>query len=651
MSTRPVQSHMLRKNHTEWTPPACLFIDTESRWTVTEFGERHTLRLWSAWHIVRHDADGKEGRESRGSGESVESLADYVESTVRGIDTEWVFCHNLSFDLGLTRLPEVLGRRDWQAQTQSVNPGSPWLRMSRKSKRLTFVDSFTYLPVSLARIGSIIGYEKPDLPDNDDSQEAWQARCDADVEILGRAVLEFMAWWDAEHIGRWSITGPASGWNAMRHRPDAPRYLIEQEPGDMELERAAIYGGRRETYKVGKIGPGRFVDWDIHGAYPHVAATCLLPRAHAGRFPALTVERFRKLPDNIGVIAEVHVRRAGGHVPVRIGGECWYPRGAVATVLAGPEIRYLIECGAEVSIGRGCLYWLTDKLSGWAKWCMGIVDGTDPHAPPIAAVWAKHMSRAVIGKFAAHTSRVETIGHASSLDWRCENGWNADTRQRYLAIDLGGTAYRVYADGDSDNAFPAVLSYVESYTRVTVDRMLRSFPAGNVLQVDTDGMLVEVTGDADVPAWGREAFGVDLRAKVEAECVEIMGPQHLIVGGDRRLSGVPRDATETTDHTFVGRSWPGLRWQLGEGASEAYTRPAVKTTIRGPYTHRWVFTDGSTAAVTARIEDGQTTVQPWSPETYGRPTADLAERQNPLLCQLARLTRDDLTPAGVTAGS
>jgi hypothetical protein len=634
VNARPLAVHRLRANESEWTPPALMVLDTESTWHETPAGEEHTLRLWASLTTDRRRTAGGLPAMMWGRGATVAELCDEVERRTVGRDTLWIACHNLAFDLGLTRLPQELAARGWRPQTQSLSPASPWLRLGRGSKRLTFVDSFTWLPVRLAVVGELVGIPKPDLPDDDDSAAAWRARCESDVRILSAALLSLMDWWDREHLGRWSLTGPASGWNAMRHRADFPHIVIDPDPEARALERAAIYGGRREAFHIGHLEGGRYSDQDIHGAYPGAARDHPLPVKRAGEFPRLLTDRFRKLPGNLGVIARCTVRGAGAHVPVRIDGEVFYPRGTVSTVLASPEIRRLLEIGADVEIGPGYLYWLSKGYSGWASWVMGLADGLEKGAPAVARVLGKHWSRAVIGKFAQRTSNVEKAGPSPLQGWHIERGWDCDTREGFQVVHMGGECYYVRPGTDADNAFPAVLAFVESYVRCDVDIMLREMPGGRVVQVDTDGVLLEEKEPVDVASWARERLGVDLRVKSTVGEVTILGPQHLWLGSEARLSGVPKDAVPAGDDCYIGRGWPGLLWQLQQTGAAVYTRPLVKVHVRGPYAHRWVLRDGSTRAVTCDVSDGATTVQAPEPVSLGAPLDELETAQHPLLRHL-----------------
>lgn len=634
MSARPPCVHRLRGNETEWTPPCLVALDTESRWELAGTTERHTLRLWSALATIRRGSSRAVGSQVWGRGTTTEELCDYLEALMVGRDTVWVTAHNLGFDLALTRLPEALTRRGWEASDDSLNPDSPWLRLRRNERRLTFVDSFTWLPVRLAAVGELVGVDKPELPENDDSEDAWQARCDGDVTILSAAMLALMEWFDRARLGRWSLTGPATGYNVLRHRRDFPKMVIDPDQAARSFERRAIYGGRREAYRIGEYGPGRFFDLDIHGAYPMVAATRPLPTERLTAFPSLLMRTFDRLPGSFGVIAECVVRRAACHVPVRLHDEVWYPRGAVRTVLATPEIKHALTCGCEVDIGPGYLYRTAKWGRGWARWVMRLADGDDPRAPAVARVTGKHWSRAVLGKFAQRTSRVEPAGPARGVGWRVEDGYDAAREASYVSVELGGQRFDVYRDQEGDNSFPAVLAFIESYVRVQLDRLVRELPCGRAVQVDTDGVLVETDDPDAVREWAQREVGVELRCKTAATRVHLLGPQHVWLDDQARLSGVPRDALREGDQTYVGRTWPGLAWQLAQSGEAAYLRPEVRVTVRGPFTHRWVRRDGSTSGVECAVRRGRTVLLPPTILSGDASPAGLADEQHHVLSEL-----------------
>ena len=185
-------------------------------------------------------------------------------------------------------------------------------------------DSWGWLRAELAAIGADIGAPKLPLPDWSDPDSEWLARCQGDVDILARAMCQLMDWWDAEQLGSWTLTGSAGGWNTWRHRTTDPLPLIVPDELQTAADRQAIYGGRREAFRHGRLDGGPWVLLDFVAAYPTIAAHFPLPAARQGNFDSLPVESSLLCGDQYGVIAECVVRLQAPRYPVRVGGRVVY---------------------------------------------------------------------------------------------------------------------------------------------------------------------------------------------------------------------------------------------------------------------------------------------------------------------------------------
>ena len=629
--------YYLSENKREWSPPAILVFDTESYWEDEGYEETHKLRCWVGRLVVRRDSGGKAGLEKWGEGTTVDSLCDFIEEAMRGLDTLWCFAHNLQFDIGLTRLIPHLTERGWEVLLDCINPSSSWWRLRKRSKHLTLVDSFSWLPVGLETVAQELGMSKTPLPTNDADMELWMQHCRRDVEILSEAMLQLLRWWDRNKLGSWSITGPASGFNAMRHRRDFPKMLITASPELRRFEREALYGGRREIYKYGQLPGGLYEDWDMKGAYPSVARDYPLPVAVVKAFKRADIDKVLAFGEDYDVIARVRVRNARGEVPVRIGQDVWYPAGEFVTVLAGPEIRYAVESGCEVEVGEGYFYRMLRGMAGWAKWILSLVNDEILGTPRVVRIFAKHMSRAVIGKFAGSKTKVERIGQVNVEGWWSASAHDVSGNRACTVVYLDGVAYAVYREGDADTAFPAVLAFVEAHTRVRLHKMIRSCPFGEIVHVDTDGFLMRRDRPGDVVSWAKDLCGVELKCKNIFRDVLLLGPQHVFLDEERRLAGVPRDAHIVDKSVYVGRIWPGLKWQLRHTEGEVYVRKCIRGGLGMPLCHGWILSDGRVIPVVCGIR-GEKTVILRPEESLSPEVADMvADEQCEYLCRLCNL--------------
>lgn len=632
---RPVPVHNLRPNDMVWTPPAVAFWDTETTWAVEGDLEVHRLRCWVAKVV---DRDGKRHRRGGGeldSGTTAAELAQWLDRATVGRPTLWVFAHNAGFDMAVTSLPMIMADLGWAVSDFTVRGGSPWLRLTHGRKTITMVDSWTWLRAPLASVGGMVDYAKPDLPDQADDASEWLTRCSGDVEITARAVIELMDWWDRHRLGRWSITGAACGWNAMRHRPNPHTVVIDPDAQGVTFDRQGVFGGRRDAQVFGVAAGGPFAELDFQAAYPTIAAHLPLPCFRVGVFEGVHADRAMNLEGDYGRMAEVTVTTDVPRYPVRHGGVTWYPVGTFRTTLCGPELDQAVSEGLISEVHKVGLHRLSLHMQPWAEWVISVQDGTAPDTPRVASLAAKSWSRSVIGKWAAHSHSSTKLGPAPTAGWSIIEGWDETAGRPGAIIDMAGQSWSVAYDLEPDNAYPAVLAFVEAHTRYRLSSILASLE-GSWVSANTDGVFCDLSqvapngyvrrirglrphGD---PAAVSDRLAANLggitwplrpRTKQIVGSMDVWGPQHVVVGEERRFSGVARSALPGPAGTFVARDWPGLAWQIQHGPAGGYGRPEHRVTINRPLVHRWVCDDGSTVPVEMAVSpDGRNRIVRWS---------------------------------------
>lgn len=654
---RPVPIHRLRQNETEWSPAHVLFFDTETDEVDLGTDKLLTLKLWTAKLVDRRATKTGRLEVKRWRGTTAETLVDAVEEAVRGRSSLWLYAHNLSFDLATTRLPLRLIQRGWGVSDAAVSGRSPWLRMARGRARLGMFDSGSWLPMPLGQVGELVGIPKPPLPAAGDSEDIWYSRCESDTEILSTAMCQLMDWWDSGNHGKWNITGSSSGWNAFRHIPTVQRVVINPEPEGIKCDRAAIYGGRRSVWRVGEMRAGPFLELDFEAAYPTIAAHLQLPLQRRSRFSGLPVNDWRVDSEDWGIVAHCHIRTGVPVVPLRTQSGVFYPVGEFRTTIAGPDIRAARDAGALVAIGAGYVHQMGKVMQPWAQWILDIQSGRNTACPDVARVVAKQWGRTVIGKWAAHGFEKTALGPSPSFGWGYEEGFDVATNSHGGMVDIGGQRWWVATGAEPDNAYPAVLGWVESEVRVRLNRVISALGRGAVIQCDTDGLIVSepmlgskaargefvapdgVYGAAKVE-WVLQQLAplvwpLRLRLKRSSRHLTVIGPQHVQTDSGRRYSGIPGMATRDERGHFVGHLWPKLQWQMANGDPRGYVRPHRDAVIGGVYAPGWVTSKGTVLPVEARItEQGTSVLVPWHSMTSRPRGVRLGDVQNPELRDL-----------------
>lgn len=653
MTGRHVPVHYLRPNHAERTPTDVVVFDTETSWVDTDTAQVHRLRCWVASHDRRHDTRKKAPGTTWANGDTAEALCDLLETHARSGVSLWVFAHNLSFDLAVVPLPELLAARGWTLTEFSARSDHPWFRLTRGNHRITITDSHSWVPTSLDELSKTSTLSKPPLPTDADDPTRWLHRCTADVALTREAVLTVLDWWETEQLGRFTISGPACGWNAFRHRFYSGQLLVDPDPTLRAFERRALYGGRREAFRVGCSPRSTYADVDFVAAYPTLAGAINVPVRRVGVFHGLSDDDPVWHRDDQGVVANVEVITDTPCVPARVNGSVLYPVGHFRSVLTSVEIEHARDLGATVHVGSGMRYQLAPLLHEWSRWVLSTTGPDGDTLPAPVRFLLKHWGRTVIGRFASRSSTTQRWGDAPGVGWRIESGHDLDSGNPISWVDVGTTRYLVTHDTEPDNALPAVTAWVEAACRVHLDRGMTMTGAARVLSCDTDGWLVDL--QATGKPWGPEACRkpatfkampkppgwvanppsrvgpLEVRPKAYHRHVDILGPAHLWLDGERHLSGVPRAAQLGDDGRYHAVLWPKLGYQLSDGAPGVYTRPRVPIAITGPYSTRWVTDGGRTVAPAVALVDGENRVMPWSPSDTEREGAGLLGPQHPTL--------------------
>lgn len=666
------QAHFLPRNHASWAPAAVVCLDSETVTSASGADELETLRCWTA-QMTRRRHRRRAGEISRAEGTTQPAVAAAVDGWASEDKSTWLFAHNVGFDLVTTRLPAELAALGWELSSRHAVTGSaPWIILHKgkytvrerdnrtagaeREERvkwqhtLTVADSFSIMPVPLAVLADASGIPKPPLPHRDAPADEWIARCWADTRILSWAILTLMTWWEDNDLGKWSVSGAACAWNSYRHTLDDRDVVIDPQRPAIENEHQACYGGKRHVFRCGQLPAGRYAELDFRNAYAVIAATQPLPRKRMGRLTPQLARQILGGQSRYGMLARVTVTTDVPRWPLRARGRVFYPVGQFTTVLADPDLKDAHARGALAAVHDGWFYSLSNHMAPWAERMLAIYNDAGGEHPEPARIWAKGASRSGCGKWAQRGWSTIPYPGPPGDDWTFEDVWVAGRSAPASVVGLAGTYWLSVADQEGSHEFPAVLAWIESHTRVRLNALLDILPPGAAIQCDTDGAMASVTqldGAAargiipdyrqfppgerlDALAEWLSAYTapLQLRVKREFRAAVVYGPQHVVIDGEPRFSGVPRSARPDGAGRWSARLWPGLAWQIEHGTRGSYVRPVQDYLIVGPYAHGWVLDDGAVMPVEAADDqEGTAHLLPWDQTRWAAAGARLAPAQ------------------------
>jgi DNA polymerase family B len=564
MSTvEPRVWHYITTNDQTRVPRSIVVLDTEAREHRITGGHEQEWRLAVAWFYKT-----RKGRKQH-EHQSVfyrpidlwGAVSDHCGRSGRTV----VWAHNLGYDARISSCFVELPQLGWSLAAHNIAPRGTWLVWKRERATLTMVDTASVWPLPLATIGQWFGLGKPDLPSQDDSDEAWVHRCKADVAITRTAVMTYLDWIESADMGNWQLTGAGQSWSAFRHKFMRHNLLVHGDEDALAAERRAMWTGRCEAYWHGTIGYQVVHEWDLQAAYARCARDLAVPVRLLGPMPPSHDWARTLFDSSVALLAEVSVTTDVPTVPCLHDGRILWPTGTFQTTLWDVEIKAAIDDGATVTVKRGWLYRTAPALRDWADWVLAIVDPANHDAPPWLVAIVKHWSRALIGRFAMRYSQWERWAQMPHLGAERRTLIDEIEGATYDLMHVGADLWRETGTTEWAQSMPAITGYVMAVCRIRLWRIIQQMPSGSVLYADTDSLILTDSWKNAADELCHLSVGEGLRLKTSYRGFSILGPRMILTGTKIRMAGVPILAERVGRHDFAGIVWESLDMALRSG--------------------------------------------------------------------------------------
>jgi hypothetical protein len=592
-----IVDHWIRANHTTRVPRRWVCLDTEADQHDVPGGTAQTWRL-GVTSFDRCDTDdhhwiGTQWQTHTDPGE----LWRYIDAKTRRRARTVVIAHNLGYDLRISRALDHLPALGWSIHRFSVHDRSVSLTLRRDGRSLILADSMAWLPMSLERVGGLVGAAKTPLPGWDADASEWEQRCRRDVEILRAAVLDLVRWVESGDLGNWQKTGAGQAWSHWRHAHYTHRVLVHSDDEARAAEVASMASARCEAWRHGTLRGEWWEEWDLPLAYPAAALDLDLPVA---------LHAMRHDPPWSWVVKAAGVRRAlieasvttdTPTLPVVAEGRTLWPVGTFTGTWWDTELLLAKDHGATITPTRAWSYRRAPALASWAAWI--IAAATDPTVTGshVRMAAAKHMARALIGKFAVRWTPWEEWGEMPFDADPFEQVYDAENDRTGRVLTLGSQSWVGWQRRYGADALPAITSAVMAEVRIRLWSLMNTAGLANVAYVDTDSLIVNRTGAAALRELVDAGGGWGVRLKQRHRRLTVLGPRQLITDEATRIAGVPKAATWATGATMRGELWESVEAAIKNGRTgEVVIRPATWR-IQGTDRRRVHLGGGRTGAV------------------------------------------------------
>lgn len=590
---RSARGHYVSHNKVTRVPRAHIYLDTEAHRAVHGLRELQTFRCAvMAYDTRRHKGDQWKDREWS-EWLTLDGLWEWVDARCRPRARTVLVCHNLAYDL---RIADAFGRLPalgWRCTFPMISDRGSFFTWKRDGRTLVMVDSMSWVPTSLERLGELVQVAKLPLPDWEDDDDAWLARCRRDVEILATVWRRLVKWVVDDDLGNWKPTGAGQSWAAFRHRFMDYPLLVHEDDDARQAERVAAWTGRCEAWQHGRLRGGPFVEWDYSTAYARIGADSAVPIKLLGELVGADLAAVERATGRCAVLVEAELTTSSPTVPARGPDGIVWPVGTFVTTIWENELRSALDLGATVHVRRAWWYRRAPALRSFCEWVLEQLDPRNVDVDPVVRVALKHWSRALIGRTAAQWSRWSEFGRAPYSDVMLSTVLGPGPGERYRMLHLGTQLIRQGELEENPDALVAVMSWVMAEARVRLWDVMGAAGLGNVAYVDTDSVIVGQAGherllSARVPG---------LVVKGCWQSAEVLGPRQIVLSGRLRAAGVPRDAVKVADDTWEGSVWAGLATSLGSGEAAAVSITSRTFRMTGRDSRRRHNADGTTEPI------------------------------------------------------
>lgn len=491
-----------------------------------------------------------------------EDLWESVTARCRRKQRIVVWSHGLPFDLRVSEALRWLPEHDFALEGIVLERTAAWASFTSRRGSILFCDLLSWLPVPLATLAADMGRTRPPFDYVGAGPGELAARCITDVNLTAEAVCRMLSWLGQNQCGPFRPTGSGQSHAAWRRKFLSCRVLAHEDMTALAAERKAMWAGRCEAWRWGKIEREPMMEWDLNLAYCRVAQECKVPTYLSMRGGAMTAEQFENVNRDRAILAEVEIETEVPIVPTGVGERIIWPVGRFRTLLWDPEVKLALQHADSVQIRRTWFYGTAPALSGMASWLIEMLTDPAQRPPEPIARMLKHWARTIVGRMALRYRRWEDWGETPDLDLRLGLLFDLDTADHTDLLRIGKKVMALAELAEADSSIPAITGWVMSEARRRLWEVIEAAGRENVYYMDTDSVIVKLDGHRRLQELGPQITKAFLVHKATWSGGEIHGPRNLELDRSRRLAGVPVRAQRTGDLTFDGEVWRSLKASL-----------------------------------------------------------------------------------------
>lgn len=561
----PRFAHELKANRKTETPEHFLFLDTETLpRRIDDDTIEQVFRLGAAiyWHRARSR---RVERVSPIIFYNADDLWVHVDHLSRAHSRLTILAHNTGFDLQALGGPKALAIHGWII-TKAIVDDPPFILKARKgTSSLLLLDWYNYFRGSLAAAGSLLGVPKLPMPDFTKSDSEWLAYCRNDVQVLYRAVREYVEWIETNDLGNFAHTLAGQALNAYRHRFMPGPIYVHDRRSAIGLERRAYFGGRVELYKRSHLPTKTYTYVDINSAYASVMHAKTYPYALRRVIANPKIEKVKEWLKTHAVIADVELETPVPLYPCRMDGRLVFPVGSFTTTLATPELGLAMTRSHVRRVTLCAIYSRANLFRSWVEQTYEMRSSAKRRGNHFQDEMLKRLSNSLFGKFGQRNYEWTRVGEERGREDEIWKELHISTGTVVTFRRLGGIKEKRTKMTEGFNSFVGIAAHVTSEARMLLLSYIEQAGWAHTFYCDTDSLIVDEEGAASLaPSISPSELG---KLKIEgiADDVELLAPKNYRFGEHTRHKGRKNNAVALPDGRYEQEQFISLTGAMRMG--------------------------------------------------------------------------------------
>lgn len=592
--------HFLSALKTTRTPKRLMFLDcvpdvirrtddTEMRWKCGALSTTH----WTAKNNERKDWLDTYTDAS----ELWAKCDDYCTKGRRVILFSYDLGHTLRVSQALVHLP-ALG---WRLDKIILDRGASWALFRTDEKTLLCCDIKSWTSADWAKVSTAVGKPSTVVAEHPGKRK-WSAAVAAHrCEIVRAFVLQLLEWIQDNDLGGFKPTGSGQSYSAYRRRFMRDRLLVHDDIARLDIERRALWAGRVEAWRHGKVRGGPFVEFDMRTAYCRIGAECSIPISAKSSIARPSASRIRDAAGSCSILARVRVETETPVVPTALGTRVAWPVGTFETWLWDPELLLAFDHCDKVTVLDAYKYNRSPALSTFCQWVLDTLTGPGSNDPSVATLVSKHWARTLIGRFALRYRSWERFSTNDNSDLRLVTYLDHIDGIKTDMLLVGGDRLILSEMVEGADSMPQIPGWVMSECRRRLWEVMNLVGLENVLYVDTDSVIVTWDAAKVIRDWTKTNCPGRWAEKGRYTSLTINGPRNLELNADRRMAGLPLDAVRVGEAEFQGDVLRSIRESMRSGKLDCVSSVPRRFVFDAPDLRREHLAGGQTQAY--RLEE------------------------------------------------